>query len=129
MEQKEQISIVERLKTHLATTPREELDRECEELKHWNSVGPTVDEYIYGRTGATMLKIKRLLVKHNIIKGDFIEEGMIYIAAGEPSKEMTDKVKWLDKIHLHCYYRDKDRLAFEALNKKYPQYKGFIYLF
>ena len=129
MEQKEQLSIVEQLKYHLATTSREELDREYEELKQWNDVGPTIDEYLYGKTGALKIKIKKFLVKHNIIKDDFVEEGLIYISAGEPSKEMTDKVKWLGEVRLHCYYRDKDRLAFEALNKKYPQYKGFIYLF
>lgn len=129
MEQKEQISILEQLKYHLATTSREELDREYEELKHWNNVGPTVDEYLYGKSGAIARKVKNFLVKHNIIKGDFVEEGLIYISAGEPSKEMTNKVKWLDKVRLHCYCRDKERLAFETLNKKYPQYKGFIYLF
>lgn len=39
-------SIVEKLRKHLEETPREELDREFEELKEWNDVGPTVEEYV-----------------------------------------------------------------------------------
>lgn len=39
-------NIVEQLRKHLAETSKEELDKEWEELKHWNDVGPTVDEYM-----------------------------------------------------------------------------------
>ena len=38
-------SIAERLRKHLEEASQEELDKEWEELKHWNEVGPTVDEY------------------------------------------------------------------------------------
>lgn len=31
---------------HFDTTPKEELDKEFEELEPWNHVGPTVDEYL-----------------------------------------------------------------------------------
>ena len=37
--------IIDQLNYHFDTTPKEELDREFEELEPWNHVGPTVDEY------------------------------------------------------------------------------------
>ena len=37
--------IVEQLKKHFEEATQEELDKEWEELKHWNEIGPTVDEY------------------------------------------------------------------------------------
>ena len=39
------MSIAERLRKHFEEASQEELDKEWEELKHWNEVGPTVDEY------------------------------------------------------------------------------------
>ena len=39
------MSISESLRKHFKNTPREELDREWEELKHWNEIGPTCEEY------------------------------------------------------------------------------------
>lgn len=55
-------NIVEALKKHLAETPKEQLDKEWEELKKWNDVGPTVDEYISS-------------IKHNAqMKVDFCKE-------------------------------------------------------
>ena len=41
-------TVVERLKEHLASMTEEEKQKEWEELKQWNDVGPTVDEYIQG---------------------------------------------------------------------------------
>lgn len=38
--------IVEQLRKHFEETTQEELDKEWEELKHWNEIGPTVDEYL-----------------------------------------------------------------------------------
>lgn len=37
--------IIDQLNYHFDTTPKEELDKEFEELEPWNHVGPTVDEY------------------------------------------------------------------------------------
>lgn len=74
-------------------------------------------------------KIHRFLVKHNIIKGSFLEQGFIYVVNGEPTNEPVDCVKWLDEISLHCYYKEKNKKCFDILNEKYPQYKGFINLF
>ena len=39
------MDILEELKKHLEEATQEELDKELEELKHWNGIGPTVDEY------------------------------------------------------------------------------------
>ena len=38
--------IVEQLRKHFEEATQEELDKEWEELKHWNAIGPTVDEYL-----------------------------------------------------------------------------------
>lgn len=39
-------SIVEQLRKYFEEATQEELDKEWEELKHWNEIGPTVDEYL-----------------------------------------------------------------------------------
>ena len=36
---------IDNFKKRLELMSREELDAEWEELKHWNEVGPTCDEY------------------------------------------------------------------------------------
>ena len=38
--------IVKQLRKHVEEATQEELDKEWEELKHWNEIGPTVDEYL-----------------------------------------------------------------------------------
>ena len=38
--------IAEQLRKHFEEATQEELDKEWEELKHWNEIGPTVDEYL-----------------------------------------------------------------------------------
>ena len=40
-------NIVEQLRKHLASMTEEEKQKEWDELKHWNDVGPTVEEYIH----------------------------------------------------------------------------------
>ncbi len=37
--------IVEQVKKYFEEATQEELDKAFEELKHWNEIGPTVDEY------------------------------------------------------------------------------------
>ena len=39
-------SIVDDLRHHLATTPKEQLEKEWEDLKEWGKVGPTVAEFL-----------------------------------------------------------------------------------
>ena len=38
-------SVIERLREHLANTPKEQLEAEWKALEKWNGIGPTVDEY------------------------------------------------------------------------------------
>lgn len=38
--------IAEQLKKIFEEATQEELDKEWEELKHWNEIGPSVDEYL-----------------------------------------------------------------------------------
>ena len=39
-------SLSEQLKDYFNNTPQEQLDKDWEELKYWNEIGPEVDEYI-----------------------------------------------------------------------------------
>ena len=39
-------NIVEELRKYLAETPKEQLEKDWEELKQWNDVGPTAKEYL-----------------------------------------------------------------------------------
>ena len=39
-------NLVEDLKQYFENTPQEELDKDWEELKHLNDIGPTCDEYL-----------------------------------------------------------------------------------
>jgi len=74
--------------------------------------------------------LKEFLIKHNIIKGDFYIEPFVYInGENKNSVSLSDTVKWLQPFTLTCKYKDKDKRAFEMLNYKYPEYKGYIFLF
>ena len=73
--------------------------------------------------------MKKFLIKHNVIKGDFVIESFIYIKNHKPVLDPTDIMKWLEPVKVHCYYKDKDREAYKLLYDKYPQYKGLIWLY
>ena len=45
----EKTDLVAELRHHLATTPKEQLKKEWDELKKWDDVGPTVEEFLYGK--------------------------------------------------------------------------------
>ena len=38
-------SLSEQLKDYFSNTPQEQLDKDWEELKHWNEIGPDVFEW------------------------------------------------------------------------------------
>lgn len=38
--------LYEQLKEYFETTPKEQLDKDWEELKHWNEIGPDVTEFV-----------------------------------------------------------------------------------
>lgn len=42
---------------------------------------------------------------------------------------ITDKVQWLKKLSIDAYSeKEANKIAFEKLNKQYPQYSGHIWL-
>lgn len=45
----QEVDLVAELKHHLTTTPKEQLEKEWKELEHWNNIGPTVQEFLYGK--------------------------------------------------------------------------------
>ena len=75
------------------------------------------------------MSIRRFLIRHNVIKGTFCEQGFIYIKNHKPTNEITDIIKWLDEVSVHCYFKQKDTLMINILNEKYPEYKGLIWLY
>lgn len=42
----EKLSVSESLEKYFNETPQEQLDKDWEELKHWNDIGPDAREYI-----------------------------------------------------------------------------------
>jgi len=61
----------------------------------------------------------------------YYSQGLIQMDS--KTRELTvcgDVVRWLDKISVTTTNQKRaDRLMFEFLNKKYPQYKSYIQLF
>lgn len=45
--------MVANLKEYLANTPKEQIEKDWDELKHWNNIGPTVEEFLYGEQKLT----------------------------------------------------------------------------
>lgn len=43
------VDLVAELKHHLATTPKEQLEKEWKELEPWCNIGPSVREFLYGK--------------------------------------------------------------------------------
>jgi hypothetical protein len=39
-------TVLEKLQKQLQNSTQEELDKEWEELKEWNEIGPSVEEYV-----------------------------------------------------------------------------------
>ena len=44
-----EVDLVAELKHHLSTTPKEQLEKEWKELEPWGNIGPTVQEFLYGK--------------------------------------------------------------------------------
>lgn len=40
------MNLLQKLKEYFETTPKEQLDKDWEELKKYNEIGPDMDEYI-----------------------------------------------------------------------------------
>jgi hypothetical protein len=69
--------------------------------------------------------IRRLFLK------EYISQGLIQM--DKKTKELTicgDVVRWLDKLSVETTSSKRaDRLMFEYLHEKYPQYKNYIQIF
>lgn len=76
-------------------------------------------------------KLKSLLIRHSLFKHTFHSiEGFVHVNIyNEPVHEITDTVRWLGTVDIHCRYKDVDKKAIEAFNELYPQYKGYIRIF
>ena len=48
-QEQREVDLVAELKHHLATTPKEQLEKEWKELEPWSNIGPTVQEFLYGK--------------------------------------------------------------------------------
>lgn len=48
-QEQHEVDLVAELKHHLATTPKEQLEKEWKELEPWGNIGPTVQEFLYGK--------------------------------------------------------------------------------
>lgn len=55
-EEQPKVDLVAELKHHLATTPKEQLEKEWKELEPWGNIGPTVQEFLYGKQPAMDLE-------------------------------------------------------------------------
>lgn len=76
------------------------------------------------------LRIKWWLIRSNLFKNTFHLQGFVYVdKSGAPTKDISDRIKWLDYVEVHCRYKDVDKNALAILYNKYPQYKGYINLF
>jgi len=65
-------------------------------------------------------------------KKEYRIQGLIYLDNDNfPVKsEITDKVKWLDKITIKAISeKQANKKAWKLFNFKYPDYKGIIWLF
>lgn len=77
------------------------------------------------------MNFKRNWNKFLNIKKYYESQGFVYLDNyNVPVNDITDKVKWLDKIIVkHWSESDADKQILKQLNDKYPQYKGMIWLF
>lgn len=68
-------SIVDQLRHHLATTPKEQLDAEWEALKEWGDVGPTVEEFLGWRRPSNNDWIEDYWEHHKVNNPDSYNKG------------------------------------------------------
>ena len=75
-------------------------------------------------------KIKRLVIRSNLIKHTFAIEGFVYVdTCQNPVHYISENVRWLGLICVHCRYKDIDKKAIEKFEDMYPQYRGYINVF
>ena len=75
-------------------------------------------------------KLKWFIIRTNAFKHTFNVEGFVYVDIfRNPVNDITEEVRWLGTVDVHCRYKDADKKAIEAFNELYPQYKGYVCIF
>ena len=77
-----------------------------------------------------MNKIKKILIRLNLIKSNFDGQLFIYLDKNnKPTNEITDRIKWLENINVYCYYNRQNIELFNEANKLHPELKGKMFIF
>lgn len=59
----------------------------------------------------------------------YFTQGIVYLSDNKPTY-CSNTIKWLDKIEVQTYSQKRaDKLCFDFLHDKYPEYGEFIQLF
>lgn len=84
------VDLVAELKHHLDTTPKEQLEKEWKELEPWGNIGPTVQEFLYGKQQEVDLE--------NEIEDFLHKTGAPYFWTND-----SDQLEWCCTIARHFY--------------------------
>ena len=78
-----------------------------------------------------LIKLKWFIIKLSIFKHTFHSiEGFVYVDKyRKPVNDITDEIRWLGTVDVHCRYKDIDKKAIEAFHSLYPEYKGYVNIF
>ena len=75
-------------------------------------------------------KLKWFIIKTNLFKYKFNVEGFIYVDTfRNPVNDITEEVRWLGTVDVHCRYKDMEKKAIEAFGNIYPRYRGYINIY
>ena len=89
-----------------------------------------MNEYTNIRDDDNKVRVLPAFIRRLFLK-KYISQGLIQM--DNKTKELTicgDVVRWLDKLSVETTSTKRaDRLMFEYLNEKYPQYKDYIQIF
>lgn len=96
-EEKKPVNMVANLKEYLANTPKEQIQKDWDELKHWNNVGPTVEEFLYEKQNPTDKVESKFKVGDYIkFRGDIYEITNITTTSGGNNYYDVSAVSFLD---------------------------------
>lgn len=112
------------LKKYFANTPKEQIERDWDELKHWNNVGPTVEEFLYGKQNPVwskedekMIEFWNLYYDHKV--GDMPNKDVV-----ENLEEFRD---WLKALKERYTWKPSDE-QLEALEHSLGDYNIAVFV-
>ncbi len=78
-----------------------------------------------------LYKLKWFIIKLNLFKHTFHSiEGFVYVDKyRKPVNDITDNIRWLGTVDVHCRYKDMEKKAVETFGNMYPKYKGYINIY